>query len=160
MNHIPARRERRVHTQSIAVPIDDVFPLICPVREAAWLEGFDFQMVFSASGLAEKGAVFLTDSPGEPTTIWTISRHDPVEKIVEFTCITPGSRVRVLEIALRPSPSGGTEITCTADYTVLGPDGEAFLDAFPPEAFQAAMTFMDRSLEHYFLTGTQLPGGH
>jgi hypothetical protein len=159
MNPREAHRERRIHRQRIAVPIDKIFPLICPVREVEWLAGFDFTMIHSASGLAEKGAVFLTDHSGEPSTIWTISRHDPGAKIVEFTCVTPGSRVRVLEIALKEAENG-TEITCTADYTTLGPAGETFLKDFSPEAYQAAMSFMDRSLEHYCLTGKQLPPEH
>jgi hypothetical protein len=36
----------------VAAPPDRVFPLLCPVRERDWLEGWEADMVYSASGVA------------------------------------------------------------------------------------------------------------
>jgi hypothetical protein len=44
--------------QTINAPPDAVFPLICPVREAEWLDGWRYTMLFSVSGVVEQGAVF------------------------------------------------------------------------------------------------------
>jgi hypothetical protein len=40
----------------IKAPVEQVFPLLCPVRECDWLEGWNCTLLHSGSGLAEKGA--------------------------------------------------------------------------------------------------------
>jgi hypothetical protein len=80
----------RSYTQRIEARAETVFPLLCPVREGEWLEGWNDQveMVHSDSGVAEEGCVFRTRVPGRPETIWTVTRHDPVERVVEFFRLT------------------------------------------------------------------------
>ncbi len=64
----------RTYTQHLVAPPSRVFPLLCPVREADWLEGWDPPLVLSNSGVAERDCVFLTDaSPGH--AIWYVTRH-------------------------------------------------------------------------------------
>lgn len=157
MDTTHSRRERRAFTHHVSAPPEQVFPLLCPVREFEWLSGWDCTLVHSESGLAEPGAVFTTLSAGEPPTVWTISRHDAHAHVIEFVCVTPGSRVRVLEIAVVAHPGGGSELTWSHTFTTLGPAGEAFLDAYPPEAYHHHMDFLARSLEHFCHTGERLP---
>ena len=157
MNPRQSLREHRSFTHHIPTLPGEVFPLLCPVREFEWLSGWQCAMVHSQSGKAEKGAVFITETPGEEPTVWTISRHDPAARVVEFVCVTPGSRVRVLEIACVENPSGGTDLTWTHDYTALGKAGEAFLSNFTPEAYRKTMSFVTRSLDHFCRTGLRLP---
>lgn len=156
MDTIRSRRERRAFTHHVPAAAEQVFPLLCPVREFEWLSGWDCTLVHAASGLAERGAVFTTQSGGEPPTVWTISRHDADARIVEFVCVTPGSRVRVLEIAVAANPTGGSDLTWTHTFTTLGPAGEAFLDAYPPETYRHQMDFLARSLEHFCSMGSRL----
>lgn len=77
-----------------------VFPLLCPVREAEWLDGWRYTMIYSQSGLVEEGAVFRTPHEGEPDTVWVVTHHDPVHRRVEFTRFTHQSRVCVLKIGV------------------------------------------------------------
>lgn len=67
MTSIRSPRITRHYTQRIEAPPARVFPLLCPVREADWLEGWGeiVEMVHSDSGLAEDGCVFLTRPPGQ-----------------------------------------------------------------------------------------------
>ena len=37
---------------------EKVFPLLCPVREKDWLDGWNYKMIYSKSGLIEKNCVF------------------------------------------------------------------------------------------------------
>ena len=55
-----ARRMVRSYRQTIDASPEIVFPLLCPVREAEWLDGWEFTMIYSVSGSMEKGAVFST----------------------------------------------------------------------------------------------------
>lgn len=157
MHQQQARRERRSFRHHVTVTPDEVFPLLCPVREYEWLPGWHCTLVHSASGVAERGAVFLTEAPGEAPTVWTISRHDPGRHLIEFVCVTPGSRVRVLEIACVAAPGGGTELTWTHTFTPLGPAGEAFLAEYTPEAYRRSLDFLARALDHFCRTGARLP---
>jgi hypothetical protein len=67
----------KAYRQSIDAVPDEVFPLLCPVREVEWLDDWTYRMIYSASGLVEAGAVFETAIAAEPATIWVVSRHDP-----------------------------------------------------------------------------------
>lgn len=156
MHRLESIREQRSFTHHIPRPAREIFPLLCPVREFEWLSGWHCTLVHSASGRAERGAVFLTEAPEEAPTVWTLSRHDPEAGVVEFVCVTPGSRVRVLEIALAAAAGGGTDLTWTHTFTTLGQAGEAFLAALTPEAYQRSLDFVTRSLDHFCRTGRQL----
>lgn len=157
MDTIRSRREHRAFTHHVSAPPDEVFPLLCPVREFEWLSGWDCTLIHSTSGLAEQGAVFTTQAEGEPLTVWTINRHDPQARVIAFVCVTPGSRVRVLEITVAEAPAGGSDLTWSHTFTTLGPAGEAFLDAYPAEVYRHHMDFLARSLQHFCRTGERLP---
>lgn len=72
MNH---RRTVVSHVMQLAAAPGEVFPLLCPVREYEWIEGWDCEMIYAATGKAEAGAVFRTAFPaGSPPDTWVISR--------------------------------------------------------------------------------------
>ena len=71
-----AKRVSRSFIQTINATPAKVHSLICPVKEAEWLDGWDYDLIFSHSGLAEKGCVFTSRSAGEKDTIWLITQRD------------------------------------------------------------------------------------
>src|SRR5262245_4589080 len=95
-----SKRITRAYRQTIEAPPAVVFPLLCPVREVEWLDTWAFEWIHSASGLAEPGAVFKTSAVGEADTIWVMSRHDREAMRVQFTRVTPDSRVCLLDVVL------------------------------------------------------------
>ena len=105
MKIIPPRRASHTYVQQLCAPPERVFPLLCPVREADWIEGWDPVFVASASGLAERDCVFVTASGGQEA-IWTITRHEPERGFVEMVKVTPGVTVCRLTIEVRPAPDG------------------------------------------------------
>jgi hypothetical protein len=60
-----------------------VFPLLCPVREYDWIDVWSCDVIYSESGIAELGCVFLTDLPGRGTETWVVTRFEP-EFVIEF----------------------------------------------------------------------------
>jgi hypothetical protein len=125
-----SKRMGKSYRQTIEAEPDVVFPLLCPVREVEWLDGWKYTMLYSNSGLVEEGAVFRTKSPGEEDTVWVVTRHDPAARRVEFTRFTPRSKTCVLR---------------------------QFLDSWPERPFQDFMVFWERSMNHFLTTGTRLP---
>ena len=152
-----ARRLTRTYSQTIHASPDVVFSLLCPVREAEWLDGWHYTMLFSHSGLVEDGAVFTTPGDGEDDTVWVVTSHDPSRRDVEFTRFTPASRVCVLRIGVTPGGAGESRVNIDYTYTATAPSGNAFIDRFTEESFLRAVTFWERSMNHWLATGTQLP---
>jgi len=155
-NAFESRRVVRAYRQTIEAPPDVVFPLLCPVREVEWLDGWAFTMVYSASGLAEEGAVFTTSSAGEEDTVWIVTRHDRPAGLVEFTRFTPGSRTCVLRIAVSQYDDARSHVDVSYAYTSIAAPGNAFLDEWTEEAFRAAVVFWEKSMNHFLKTGDRL----
>ena len=57
------------HVAKIGAPVEKVFPLLCPVREYEWIDGWSCRLVHSESGFAEKGAIFTTGFRAEGFSI-------------------------------------------------------------------------------------------
>ncbi len=151
-----SRRLMRTYRQTINAAPETVFPLLCPVREAEWLDGWRYTMLCSHSGLVEEGAVFTTPGDGEDDTVWVVTRHDPGRKVVEFTRFTPGSRACVLRIGVSAGAAGRSFVDIAYTYTGITPAGNAFIDRFTEASFLDAVTFWERSMNHWLETGERL----
>lgn len=150
------KRMVRTYRQAIDGPPDVVFPLLCPVREVEWLDGWEYTMTYSASGLVEEGAVFTTSKPGEEDTVWIVTRHDRAARLVEFARFTPGSRTCVLRIAVAPCGDTRSHVDVSYAYTSVAPPGNEFLDGWTEEAFLDAVVFWEQSMNHFLKTGGRL----
>jgi len=117
-------RLTHTHVMGLPSPPEVVFPLLCPVREAEWLRGWEARMVHSTSGVAEPGCVFTTPGLDGAEWIWVISRHE-APGTVQFIVHAPGSHITVLDIALE-AVGEGSRARWTYALTALDPGREAF----------------------------------
>lgn len=147
-------RATRTFTQKLAASPERVFPLLCPVREADWLEGWDPLMVWTNSGLAEPDCVFMTRAAPQPA-IWFVTRHEPERGFVEMLKISPEVTVCRLSITLLAA-GDGCEATITYSHTSLGPQGDAFVADFTDEYYQGFMIEWETRMNHYLETGDTL----
>jgi hypothetical protein len=141
------------YTQHLHAAARDIFPLICPVREAEWLPGFAYTMLYSESGVAEPGCVFATSKENEPDTVWCITRHDPKAGRVEFHRFTPGLLLTHIVVQLEDAPGG-----CTAEigyaFTSLSARGDDHVRAHLGEsAFLEMVQRWEDSLNRYLSAG-------
>lgn len=148
------RRATRTFTQKLVAEPSKVFPLLCPVREADWLDGWDPLAVFSESGVAEIDCVFLTEA-SPSNAIWYITRHEPNRGFVEMIKITPTVTACKLTIQLRPV-GDGSEATITYAHTSLGPEGDTFVASFTEEHYQQFMGDWEARINYYLLHGSVL----
>ena len=157
MNIQPPIRAAHSYVQRLAATPARVFPLLCPVREADWIEGWNPLRVISASGVAEGDCVFATAA--EPAdAIWYITRHEPEAGFVEMLKITPGVTACRLTIQLRATPTG-CDATVTYLHTSLGtPAGDAFVAGFTAAHYEQFMRDWEGRLNHYLAHGMPLPG--
>lgn len=138
-------RTRHSYTQRFDAPPDAVFPLLCPVREVEWVEGWMPRLVIAESGVAERDCVFvMPEGDGEAT--WVITEHEPAEGRVEMLKLVPGRLVVRLHVVVRPGAGGGSEADVTYTYTALDAAGEAYVASRTPEAYVAFMREWERAL--------------
>lgn len=150
-------RVTRTYTQRLVAGPEAVLPLLCPVREADWIEGWDPVVVLSNSGVAEPDCVFVTHATPNDA-VWFITRHEPDAGFVEMIKITPGVTACKLNIQLTATPEG-CDAVVTYAHTSLGPDGDAFVEGFTEEFYLGFMRDWEARINHYLATGTAL-GAH
>ena len=146
----------RSYEQTINAEPVKVFDLLCPVKEAEWLDGWDYLLLHSESGFAEEGCVFLSRQEGEKDTIWMITRRDVQNREIEFVRATPESRIARLTIAVDEKAAEVSKVKITYVITALCEEGNRFLEAFTTENFEAAMKFWEKSMNYYLETGKKL----
>jgi hypothetical protein len=149
-------RVTRTYTQQLVAEPAAVFPLLCPVREADWIEGWDPISVLTTSGVAESDCVFVTGASPN-SAIWYVTRHDLVRGAVEMLKITPLVTACRLTIQLRAIGSG-SEAKISYTHTSLGPEGDAFVASFTDEFYRKFMQDWEARINHYLVHGSALRG--
>lgn len=157
MNVRQPNRVSHTYRQRLCRPAASVFPLLCPVREADWIAGWNPLVVYSTSGVAEPDCVFVTDA--EPhDAVWFITRHEPQGGYVEMIKITPG--VTACKLAIRVQDDGdGCVAEVTYSHTSLGPQGDVFVASFTADYYVQFMREWEDRINHYLAHGTALRAG-
>ena len=135
---------------------DQVFPLLCPVREKDWIDGWEYEMIYSRSGLIEEGCVFTTPHHGDKTTTWYVTRHDIKQYFVEFVRITPGETVVRIQIQLDELPGNKTAANISYQYTGLNEQQNEFIENKMQVEFLHSMLYWEKAINHYLKTGQKL----
>jgi uncharacterized protein YndB with AHSA1/START domain len=145
---VPTFRARRAVTRysaEIGAPPEAVFPLLCPVREYEWLDGWACEMIYSESGVAEENCIFRT-AFGQ-SAVWNVDHYEPPRRIA-FTVVW-SEQVSRLNIALEPTSGGGTKLGWTRTFTALNEAGNAKIDSWSTERDRE----LTRVLDYFLKTG-------
>jgi hypothetical protein len=149
----------RSYLQHIEGPPAAVFPLLCPIREGNWLEGWaeHCEVIWSASGLAELGCVFRTTEGGRPEMIWIITDHDPDRGVVVFARVTPGLVASTLHIEVGGSDDGTSAVAIRYTVVPTSPQGAAYAaERYDRADLLASVVWWERSMNHFLRTGQLL----
>ena len=137
-------RLTRHYVQRIRATPDEVFPLLCPELEKAWLPGWDARMIHSASGVAERGAVFETG-----TTTWIVTEHDAPRRVA-FARWQADRVVVHIEITLGRHLEGDTAVCITYTSTPTDEASRAILAAARESDWRESMLFWEGSMNAWF----------
>lgn len=146
-------RACHTYTQHLNAPPEDVFPLLCPVRELEWVPDWDPSLVISESGVVEPDCIFVTPD-GDGRAIWVVTLYDPTEHRIQFLKVTPGRTVGRISIILLRREGERTAAEVTYQYTAISEAGEAAVREFTEGAYRAFMRGWEKALNHYLETGT------
>jgi hypothetical protein len=144
------------YTQINNGSIERVFPLLCPVREKDWLDGWDYKMIVSKSGLIEKDCVFTTSPHGDLITVWHVTQYDKLNYNIEFLRVTPTENVVRINIHLVKINQVQTKVTIDYQYTALNENQNAFIKNELEQSFTESMQWWEKAINHYLKSGVML----
>jgi hypothetical protein len=150
------KRVVREHVQTNPAAPERVFPLLCPVREAEWVPGWQYRMIYSQSGVAEEGCVFTTPNDTGPESTWLVTEYRPPRRI-DFVWIQPGRMAARLRFELAWA-GGQTNLHARYEYTGLSLEGDAQVERFTEAWFESKMQRFQAALNHYLQTGKMIQG--
>ena len=158
MSHLNHLRKVVSHVMQLAAAPGAVFPLLCPVREYEWIEVWQCEMIHSASGVAEAGAVFRTGFPEDgPPDVWVVSRYEP-PRVIEFVRV---NALRTIHFAIHLESemidsAGHSRWRWTQTLTGLCPEGDARVAAVDDADFAQKIAGLEAKLAHFLATGKAL----
>jgi hypothetical protein len=155
MSNIAIQKEFIYRQQNDGTPAE-VFPLLCPAREKDWIDGWEYEMVYSVSGRIEEGCVFTTPHHGSTVTTWYVTRHDNKQYFVEFVRFTPGETVVRIQIQLKELPGNKTAANISYQYTGLNEQQNEFIKNKLQDGFLESMLYWEKAINHYLTTGQKL----
>lgn len=120
---------RKVSTLSETVngAPEQIFPLLCPTREADWIPGWHPDLIYTNSGYAEENCVFRTEKSHLMNAgTWIFTDYKPNEYI-KFVRID-SDIIRHCRIDLVQNSDGTTKITFKTISTALTVNGNRILE--------------------------------
>jgi hypothetical protein len=139
-------------TQSYSFSPEEVFPLLCPVREYEYIPPWTCDLVYLDSGFAEYGGVFTTQFPadGNQKDVWVISRYD-TNRAIEFVRVN-SLRTMIYRIELQRTKDDGTYVIWEQIITGLSEEGNLHVQNLRQSDFTAMLGQMEEWLQHYLYT--------
>ena len=146
----------RSYLQTVEGNREEIFPLLCPVREKEWLQGWDYDMIYSESGYAEKGCIFETNND-YGNYRWIITKHDSNNFGIQFVKTIKETLVVIIDIDLEEENIKLTK--CKIQYTFIALGDEASKHMYEEnseEDFNRHMKKWEDSLNYYLKQGLML----
>jgi len=142
------RIERKARID-VSATAEELFPLLCPVREYEWIPGWACEMIWSESGFAELDAAFTTRVGLFGKSLWTCVVYEPPRRIEYLR--TEGSTVAI-RLALGLSENAGrTALDWSMRCTAAGPRSARRLRRrLSEEKFGAMIEARSRELSAFF----------
>ncbi|TAK53303.1 MAG: hypothetical protein EPO25_11100 [Gammaproteobacteria bacterium] len=141
-------RVRFTHTQVYRAALEDVFPLLCPVREYEYLPQWQCRIVRLDSGLIEEGGVFTTEDGGD---VWVVARYVS-NKSIRFIRVNAW-RTMSYSIDVQPAPPGEVRLHWEQVITGLDAEGNRQVEVLRESDFRQMLDGMQALLQHYLDSG-------
>jgi len=156
---VQSKRVTHQWVQTNSAPPERVFPLLCPVREADWVPGWQYRMIYSKSGVAELGCVFTTPNEDGSETTWMVTEYKPAEFRIAFAWVNPEVVAAEIRICLEAKGIHETAAHIQYTYTALTESGNREVERFDPAWFANKMQGWEAAINRYLRTGRKIDGG-
>ncbi len=144
---------KRTKVITVNADADQVFALMCPVREYEWEPGWTTNLILSDSGLVEEGCIFTTPAGASMGShaksreaIWVTPIHDRTTRRLMMIKVTPDECVTRLDIDVAPTQNGAS-VTTSYQHTALTKAGRTIVDEHTAERFDEMMAGWQKAIE-------------
>lgn len=147
-----SKRFEATKTLTIKANVEDTLGLACPVKELEWIPGWQYEMVFSESGVNEVGCIFNDKMSGmflfgeDLNTYWHTLKLG--ENVFQAHLSYGGRAAGIFTSAVNDNGDGTVDATWHLVFTSYEETGEDFT-----EKIQAAIDFLSACGKHYLETG-------
>jgi hypothetical protein len=146
----------QTYQQTLKGTKEEIFPLLCPVREKEWLQDWDYSMVYSESGYAEKGCMFTTNN-NYGSYRWIMTKHDHDNFEIQFVKTAKDNIVVIIDIDLEGKSEKLTYCNIQYTFIAIGDEAVAYMDKENTEEnFNKHMKKWENSLNYYLKYGEML----
>ncbi|NVM18918.1 MAG: hypothetical protein HWN80_14485 [Candidatus Lokiarchaeota archaeon] len=131
---------------------EQIFPLLCPTREADWVVGWNVELLYTESGYAEDKCIFKTsikDSIEEG--LWTFTNYKPNESL-EFVKVG-NDILNHVRIDLIQNEDRSTTVSWNIISTALTKEGNTLVEE---ESGHAKSNPILKMLEYYLNNGEKI----
>jgi len=135
---------------------ETVFPLLCPVREADWVDGWQYELIHSKSGFAEQDCVFSTSYNDQTNAVWQITQYNKEEFQLEFMKFIPNETINKINICLESLGENSTKSIISYQYTGLNEEQNKIIETSQESSFKRLMEYWEKAIKHYLKTGKKL----
>lgn len=136
--------------------IKEVFSLLCPVKEKDWIDGWNYKMIYSISGLIEKNCVFTTAHHGNLETVWHVTQYDKENHSIEFLRVTPKENTVRINIRLEKINDFKTRTHISYMYTLLSENEIETQMNNLEHTFLESMQYWEKAINYYLEKGKLL----
>ncbi len=151
----PVRVEHR-YRQELRGTADEVFALLCPVRETEWVAGWDPLVVWSRTGVAEKDCIFVTPHESGRKAVWIYDHFDSESRQLGLIKVVPDSLLTRVRIEVADAGEGQSVAEISYTHTALTSDGQRLLESLSSEQWQKFMERWESAMNHFLDTGEKL----
>ena len=132
------------------------FHFSAPVREADWLPGWEYRLIYSESGFAEPGCVFTSPGLKDGEKTWIVTEYNRDADRIAFVWTAPGLVIAQLQIQVVGAGDGTSQTRIRYCYTGLSEEGNRELESYDRPWFEARMKNWETSINHYLRTGERI----
>ena len=142
-------------TMNLCSDAETVFPLLCPVKEVDWVDGWKdiCNTIYTESGFAEEGCIFETMMPNEGRAIWICSKYDRENTEIEYIKHIMDKAVIKWFMAVRNQSEKQSSIFVTFRATSLNPESDRIIEELMESEFPIKMKGLEEGINHYLATG-------
>jgi hypothetical protein len=162
MTGFKSKTAKSVIPVSIKAPVDQVFPLACPVEEYKWIPGWKCNLIHCPNDRVERGTIFseISSAPFligsfQGKTTWTVVMHDPESYKIHFRLDNKNSS-SLYKIELKDNGIGGTEGKLDFTYNATNKKGNKLVGKNLEGKIHIMLSILNAMLQHYCETNEML----
>lgn len=145
----------KTHELKLCADARTVFPLLCPVKEIDWIDGWDeiCRMIYTKSGIAEEGCIFETNNATEGKAIWICSKYDLDKTRIEYIKHIIDKLLIKLTMEVKDDSENKSSILMTYNVTGLTDEGNKSIKEHMEVGFPGLIQAIEEGINYYVSNG-------